>query len=161
MVTSQAPLVRSGAIAGVAGGLVIAAVGMSLSAARGTGFWSLPNGIGGIVAGPDAGSSRDFGAITLEGVVLHMVLSAVFGIITVFISRQVTKEYLWTGVVTGLVLWLLNYYAIGAVIPGAHALAELNPVWMGGMLHALFGAVTGVIAKRLDMPVASLAQSAA
>ncbi len=161
MTTSENDMVRNGAVAGVVGGLAIAGVGMSLSALRGTGFWSLPNGIAGIAVGPAAGAARDFGLVTLEGVALHMVLSVVFGIATLFAIRRITKEYALTGIASGLVLWVINYYAIGSFIPGAHALAELNPVWMGGMLHALFGAVTGITAKRLDMPVAYLAKSAA
>jgi hypothetical protein len=161
MATSENGLVRNGAVAGVVGGLAIAAAGMSLSALRGTGFWSLPNGIAGIAVGPAAGATRDLGLVTLEGVVLHMVLSAVFGVVTLFIIRRLTKEYLLTAVAAGLLLWVINYYAIGSFVPGAHALAELNPVWMGGLLHALFGAVTGLTAKRLEAPVAYLTKSAA
>jgi len=161
MTTSETSLIRNGTLAGIVGGLAIAAVGMTLSALRGTGFWSLPNGIAGIAVGPDAGATREFGVVTLEGVALHMILSALFGIVTLFAIRRLTKEYMLTGVVAGLVLWAINYYAIGSFIPGAHALAQLNPVWMGGMLHALFGAVTGITAKRLESPLAYMTKTAA
>jgi hypothetical protein len=146
---------RNGAIAGIVGGLVIAGVGMSLSAVRGAGFWSLPNGIAGIVAGPAAGATRDFGVVTIEGVVLHMVLSAVFGAVTLLAIQRITREYVLTGIGLGLALWIFNYYLVGLVVPGAHALAELNPVWIGGGLHFLFGAVTGLTAQKLDAPAAS------
>lgn len=146
----SAPLVRNGSIAGIVGGLAIAGVGMTLCAVRGTGFWALPNGIAGIAVGPEAGAVRDFGVVTLEGVALHMVLSAVFGVMTLYAARNITREFIGTGIGLGLLLWVVNYYAIGMVIPGAHALAELNPIWMGGGLHALFGAVTGFVAKKLD-----------
>jgi hypothetical protein len=150
-----------GALAGIIGGLVIAATGMGLSAVRGAGFWSLPNGIGGILSGPAAGATRDLGVITLTGVLLHMALSAIFGVVTLFAIRRVTREYLGTGIVFGLALWLFNYYFIGLFVPGAHALAELNPVWIGGGLHLLFGAVCGIAAKRLDEPAQQATSAAA
>ncbi len=143
-------IVRNGILAGVVGGMAIAAVGMLLCAVRGTGFWALPNAIGGIALGAEAGATRDLGLVTLVGVLLHMVLSAGFGVVTLVAIRRITSEYIATSIAAGLGLWVVNYYAIGAVMPGAHALAELNPIWMGGALHVLFGAVTGVVARTLD-----------
>jgi len=154
-------LLGHGALAGIIGGLAIAATGMGLSAIRGAGFWSLPNGIGGIVSGPAAGATRDFGAITVTGVLLHMALSAIFGVATLFAVRRLTREYLRTGIASGLALWLFNYYFIGLFVPGAHALAELNPVWIGGGLHLLFGAVFGIAAKQLDRPAQQATAAAA
>jgi hypothetical protein len=148
-VTSSS-LVRNGVVAGIAGGLGIAAVGMVLSAVRGTGFWSLPNAIGGIALGPTAGATTDFGLITLVGVMLHMALSAGYGVFTVAVSRKVTREYVATAIVFGLGLWIANYYLIAAVIPGAAAMAALNPVWMAAGLHVLFGVVTGTVGRGLD-----------
>ncbi len=159
--TSETGTLRNGAIAGIVGGLAIAAAGMSLSALRGTGFWSLPNAIAGVAVGPEAGATRDLGLVTLEGVMLHMLLSALFGVVTLVAIRRLTKEYVLTGIAGGLLLWVVNYYGFGAFIPGAHALAELNPVWMGGLLHVLFGAVTGATAQRLDAPPAPLSKSTA
>jgi len=141
-------LIRHGAIAGIAGGLAIAAVGMVLDAALGIGFWALPDAIGGIVLGPGAGTG--LGLATLVGVVVHMVLSAGFGAATLFAIRRITREYLATAVAMGLGLWLVNYYVVGQLSAGAHAVASLNPIWMGGGLHALFGAVTGGVARKLE-----------
>ncbi len=145
-VTSKS-LVRNGIIAGAAGGMAIAAVGMVMCAARGTGFWALPNAIGGIVLGP---TGRELGVATLVGVMLHMALSASYGVAVVFAARRITREYIGTAIAFALGLWLVNYYAIGAVLAGAHSLAELNPVWMGAGLHVLFGLVTGLFARTLD-----------
>ena len=63
-------LVTAPALAGVAGGLTIAAVGMVYRAAIGKGFWSLPNGIGGIALGPQAGATLNFG-LPSHGGALH------------------------------------------------------------------------------------------
>ena len=146
--SATSSLIRRGAIAGIAGGLVIAAVGMVLDAALGVGFWALPNAIGGIVLGP--GASTGPGLATLAGVVLHMVLSIGFGVATLFAIRTLTREHLATAVALGLGLWLVNYYVLGQLSAGAHAVATLNPIWMAGMLHALFGAVTGVVTRSLE-----------
>lgn len=139
----------AGAIAGIIGGLTIAAVGMVYGAASGRGFWSLPNGIGGIVLGSERGDTRSFGLPTLTGVGLHMVLSALYGVIIVFLGQTITGEYLLTGVVFAIAVWLFNYYAVGAVHAGSKKLAGLNPVPVALFLHALFGAVTGIVAPML------------
>ncbi len=148
--TGTSTLIRRGAIAGIAGGLVIAAVGMVLDAALGIGFWALPNAIGGIVLGPITGASPGLGLVTLVGVVLHMMLSVGFGVATLFAIRKVTREHIATAVALGLGLWLFNYYVLGRVSAGAHAVATLNPIWMGGALHALFGTVTGLVTRKLE-----------
>ena len=143
-------LIRRGAMAGIAGGLAIAAAGMVLDAALGVGFWALPNAIGGIVLGPITGASPGLGLVTLAGVVLHMMLSIGFGVATLFAIRKVTREHVATAVAFGLGLWLVNYYVLGQLSAGAHAVATLNPIWMAGALHALFGAVTGLVTRALE-----------
>lgn len=139
----------AGAIAGVAGGLTIAAVGMLAGAMRGTGFWSLPNGIGGIALGPDAGATRAFGVATLTGVAFHVVLSAVYGVVLVYLAHRVTGEYVLTGIALGIAVWLFNHYVVGAVHAGSRKLAQLNPVWLAAGLHALYGLVAGVVVMNL------------
>lgn len=148
--TRISSLIRHGAIAGIAGGLAIAAVGMALDAALGIGFWALPNAIGGLVLGPATGASSAFGLVTMAGVVIHMMLSVGFGVATLFAIRRVTREHVATAVALGLGLWLVNYYVLGQLSAGAHAVATLNPIWMAGALHALFGAVTGLVTRALE-----------
>lgn len=137
------------ALAGIIGGITIAGVGMVYRAAIGKGFWSLPNGIGGIVLGPDAGAKLNFGGTTLTGVALHMVLSAIYGIATVIIAQRFGLDYVFTGVGVGVAVWLFNYYVVGAVHDGSRQLAKLNPVWMAFFLHALYGGVAGFVAGKL------------
>ena len=137
------------AIAGVAGGMTIAGVGMVYRAAIGKGFWSLPNSIGGIALGPEAGSTRSFGLATLTGVTLHMVLSAIYGIAIVALAPIIGLGFVVTGFLVGVAVWLVNYYVVGAVHPGSKQLAELNPVWMAFFLHALYGVVAGVVVQMM------------
>lgn len=139
----------AGAVAGIAGGLTIAAVGMVYGAATGRGLFSLPNGIGGLVLGSARGDTRSFGVPTVTGVGLHMVLSAIYGVIIILLAQNVTGEYLMTGTVVGVALWLFNYYGVGAVHDGSKKLAGLNPVPVALFLHALFGAVAGIVAHAL------------
>lgn len=137
------------ALAGISGGLVIAAVGMAYRAAIGKGFWSLPNGIGGIALGAEQGATVGFGVPTVTGVALHMILSAIYGIVTVSLSPKLGLGLVPTGILVGIVVWLFNYYVVGRVHAGSKHLAELNPVWMAFLLHALYGAVTGIVAGLL------------
>ncbi|MBV8971072.1 MAG: hypothetical protein JO290_02145 [Sphingomonadaceae bacterium] len=142
-------LVTVPALAGVAGGLTIAAVGMVYRAAIGRGFWSLPNGIGGIALGPEAGATLGLGLPTVTGVGLHMVLSAIYGVVIVALAPSLRIGVVPTGFLVGVAVWLFNYYVVGRVHAGSKHLAELNPLWMAFLLHALFGVVTGLVAQAL------------
>ena len=137
------------ALAGVVGGVTIAGVGMIYRTIVDGGFWTLPNGIGGIVLGAERGASRDFGLPTLTGVGLHMVLSAIYGIVIVLLAPRIGIGLVPMGLAVGIAVWLFNYYVVGAVHEGSRKLSQLNPVWMAFFLHALFGFVTAVVAQAL------------
>lgn len=139
----------AGALAGIIGGLTIAALGMVYGAATGRNFWSLPNGIGGLVLGAGRGDTRGFGLPTLTGVGLHMLLSAAYGIAIVLLAQGLTHEYAITGVVFGLAVWIFNYYGVGAVHAASRKLAGLNPVPIALLLHGIFGLIAGLGAQAL------------
>ena len=136
-------------IAGVVGGVAIAGIGMVYRAAVGQGFWSLPNSIGGIALGPKAAGTRAFGVVTLTGVALHMVLSAIYGIAIVALSPAIGLGYVATGFLVGMVVWVVNHYGIGAVHAGSKAHAGLNPISLAFFLHALYGMVAGLVVQIL------------
>ena len=138
------------ALAGIIGGVTIAGVGMVYRAAIGKGFWSLPNGIGGIVLGPAAGADRAFGLTTLTGVALHMLLSAIYGVAIVTLAPATGLSFIVTGLLVGVAVWLFNYYVVGAFHAGSKQLAELNPVWMAFLLHALYGGVAGLVLELMS-----------
>lgn len=139
----------AGAIAGIIGGMTIAAVGMIYRAAIGGGFLSLPNGIGGVVLGGDRGATAAFGIPTFTGVGLHMILSAIYGVLIVELAPRLGLSLVGFGTLFGVLVWLFNYYVVGAFHEGSRRLAQLNPVWMALFLHALFGAVTGIATEAL------------
>jgi hypothetical protein len=142
----------AGVIGGIAGGLAIAALGMAYGAASGRGLWGLPNSIGGLILGPRRADARSFGVATLVGVVLHIVLSAAFGIVIVLLAQDFTHAYLATGLVVGAGLWLINYVGVGAIHPGAREVAKLNPVPIALGLHLLFGLIAGAVAVLIQRP---------
>ncbi len=136
----------AGAIGGIVGGLAIAALGMAYGAASGRGLWTLPNSISGIILCPRRAEAKVFGVATLVGAALHIVLSAVFGIVIVLLAQNLTHAYLATGLVGGATLWLINYLGIGAIHLGAHQVAKLNPVPIALGLHLLFGFIASGVA---------------
>lgn len=136
------------AIAGMIAGALIAGIGMVYSAATGRGFWSLPNNIGGIVLGPEAGAGRGFGVPTLTGVMFHMVLSAIYGIATYYIAKATGLGYVTVGFAIGMAVWIGNHYGVGAFHAGAREHARYNPLWLAFALHAIWGVVTGMLIDR-------------
>lgn len=137
------------ALAGAIGGAAIAGLGMIYSAAVGGGLWSLPNSIGGIVLGPEAGDTRSLGLVTLVGIVFHMALSALYGVAIVYLAQHDSLGYIITGIAVGILIWLSNHLVVGAVLPGAKKHAKFNPLWLAISLHALYGAITGSVAAAL------------
>ncbi|BBX20803.1 hypothetical protein MTER_02140 [Mycolicibacter terrae] len=140
----------AGAIGGIVGGLAIAALGMTYGAVSNRGFWALPNAIGGIILGPSRHEARSFGVATVVGISLHVILSAVFGIVIVVVVHEFTHAYIATGVVGGLALWLVNYVGIGTIHRGSRDVAELNPVPVALGLHVLFGLIAGLVAASIQ-----------
>jgi len=143
-------LTVNAAIAGAIGGAAIAGMGMAWRAAAGRGLWTLPNSIGGILLGVEAAASNQFGLTTVTGVALHMVLSAIYGIATLVLAPMLGTSYVATGVLVGLIVWVVNHYGVGAVHAPSHRHAGLNPLWLAAFLHIAYGAITGLVIAQLD-----------
>lgn len=135
-----------GILAGLIGGIVMAMVTMVVTYMLGMGMFAMPNMIAGLILGQ---STAMAGGITvfLVGLMIHMMLSALFGLIYAIIANLVSHEFIWTGLIWGLVLWLINFYAIGSVWPAAHMMAVNEPTWLAIVSHASFGIVTGLLGK--------------
>jgi hypothetical protein len=137
------------ALAGAIGGASIAGLGMIYSAAVGGGFWSLPNSIGGIVLGPEAGDTRSLGLVTLVGMAFHIALSVLYGGAIVYLAQRDGLGYVITGISVGILIWLFNHLFVGTLLPGAKKHTEFNPLWLAISLHALYGAIAGAVAAAL------------
>ncbi len=144
----QANLPRVGAgtglVAGLIGGIAMAMVVMLVSAVMGMGFWAMPQMISGLVLGSQAAMAGGATAI-LVGLVVHMMLSAVYGLIYAWIVNAVTHEFWLTGIAFGIVLWVVNFYGFGSFWPAA-AMMQKEPLMLAIVSHAIFGLVTAGVA---------------
>lgn len=139
----------AGCIGGMVGGMAIAALGMSYGAATSRGLWALPNRIGGLLLGPRPVGQEVFGTSTVMGVLLHLLLSAAYGIAIVLIARNLTHNYAVTGLAVGVAIWIVNYYGVGAIHAASRQIAQLNPAPVALALHALYGIIAGLLGQAL------------
>lgn len=134
-----------GAIAGLVGGIIMALVAMMATAALGMGLFAAPIMIGGILLGPGAAMAGGIGVI-MTGFALHMMLSVIFGLLFAFVVDVWTHEIWITAIVLAIALWLFNYHILGAILPGAHAMAEHEPTWLAALTHLVFGVAMAFVA---------------
>ncbi|AEA23552.1 hypothetical protein ATK30_4935 [Amycolatopsis echigonensis] len=137
-----------GALAGMAGGVVMAMWSMIVLLLTGSGFWTPLNliahtlwrsapldarfSIGGLVIG--------LVVHMMMSMVLGMVLAAVVGAVKPLGGDQVRRAA--TGMVFGIVVWLVMQYAVWkAVDPAA---APLFTPWVFALGHLMYGAVAGL-----------------
>jgi len=106
-----------GAIAGIVAGLVFAAFEMMASAfMMGAEAFFMPlRMIGAIVLGPEAlDPGYSLLAAGVAGVMVHMMLSIIYGVIFGEIATILRgpAAFIGAGGIFGLVLWLVNFYVI-------------------------------------------------
>jgi uncharacterized membrane protein YagU involved in acid resistance len=108
---------RQGWIAGIVAGVVFAAFEMMVSAfMMGAGAFFMPlRMIGAIAVGPEA-LEPSYSLLTagFAGVIVHMMLSIVYGLIFGAIATVLRGPTAFVGIgsVFGLALWLVNFYLI-------------------------------------------------
>ncbi len=139
----MATLARS-ALFGIVGGTIMAMAGMIMTAFTAAGPFAVPTMMGSIVLGPQAAQAGGAGVIMI-GLLLHMLLSAMFGIVFGAIVRQWPKDTIGTGATFGLALWFLNFHLLARFVPGAAAMAAVTPVWIALLTHLIFGLAVGAL----------------
>lgn len=138
---------RRGALAGMAGGVVMAMWSMLALAGGGDGFWTPVNLIAHLAwDGAPLDGAFSFGALVL-GVMIHMATSMMLGVaIAVAIGRfgldRTSAAAL--GMTIGLGVWAVNQYGIWQALDSA-ASDHFTP-WVFALGHLMFGAVTGAVA---------------
>jgi hypothetical protein len=147
----------TGALLGVAAGVVFALFEMLAAWAMGDGFWMPLRMIGAIVLGKEAlEPSYSLTGAALTGAVLHMALSALYG--TVFAALvAVVRGLRSSGAVLvaaaslyGLTLWLVNFYAIAPL--AFEWFQDANAVVQFVAHVAFYGALLGILlAARLPL----------
>lgn len=132
-------MVMRGALAGLAGALVMGVVFMIISAASGQGFFTPVMLIGATFLGGSALNLPVWASVL--GLVTHLIVGAAFGALFVALARNITSNSLKlaAGVTYGAAIYLFMTFL---VLPWA------NPVMYGSidkgvffLLHLLYGAV--------------------
>lgn len=140
-------VLRRGAWAGMAGGVVMAMWSMVALAATGPGFWTPVNLIAHLVW-RDAPLSGAFslGALAL-GMMIHMATSMMIGVGIAIVAHRVRADAVRAaglGMAMALGAWLANQYVIWNALDSAAA-DGFTP-WVFALGHAMFGVVTGLLA---------------
>jgi hypothetical protein len=160
-----ATIVRTGAIAGLAGGVVMAmwqmivgAIAQQPTAVAGIhqSFWTAVTSIPSVIFGPSwLHGSFEAGAVVV-GLMAHMMNSVMLGIIgvglaTTLLGRRPTfPQTLAFGMVFGVVLQAVIVDAlINGVLQSVHTLSTATPAWSWWVAHVMFGAIFGLVAAML------------
>lgn len=145
----SAHTLKRGAVAGMAGGVVMAMWSMIVLWLTGVGFWSPLNLIAHTVwRGAPLGATFSGGALVL-GLVIHMMMSMILGMVLAVGVRTVAQlgrnpvTLAMTGMAFGIVVWVVMQYGVWkAVDPAA---APLFTPWVFAVGHLMFGAATALV----------------
>lgn len=145
--------VKHGLVGGVVAGIVFAMFEMVMAAIlNGTGAFFTPlRMIAGIVLGQQAlQPGYSLATVILAGLILHMMLSAAFGLVFAGVLRSVPvltaspATVLLATTVAGIGLWLVNFYVIASIAGWAWFPTRANPVVQLFAHTLFFGAVLGL-----------------
>lgn len=129
-------------LAGLIGGAVFMIAEMLLVMLTGQSPWGPPRMIAAMVLGGDVlppPASFDLGVV-MTAMLVHFLLSAVYGIIIGWIARLVTPgRALLVGAAIGLAIYLVNFYGIASVVFEWFSMARN---WVSITAHLIFGLVT-------------------
>lgn len=138
------------AVAGVVAGIVMAMFAMIVAGIAGDGFWAPPRAITAVIFGTGhAGTDFAFGPVVV-GMMLHMMLSAAFGVMYALIVGVARRELKLAsqfviGMALGVVLWAVNTYAVAEVLNGSELFTNAMPAWTWFVGHLMFGAALALL----------------
>lgn len=146
---SNEQLLLHGAVGGILAGVVFILAEMLISAAMGGPFFGPLRMIGSIVLGPQAlAGTFPLATAALVGLVVHLVLSAIYGVIFVYLLAYIrqldasTGLLLLYGALLGFALWVINFLIVAPV--AFPQFTMVDQFWMGFVPHTIFfGAVLG------------------
>lgn len=139
-----------GLIMGIVAGVIFAMFEMIVAEMQGDGFWMPLRMIGAIVLGEDAlESTYSLTEAAIAGLLVHMVLSAAFGLIFGVVAASVASlresrvALVVAASIFGLALWLVNFYLIA---PVAFEWFETTDPLVQFVAHTFFfGSVLGAL----------------
>jgi hypothetical protein len=144
-------LLLTGIVGGIVAGVVFAMAEMVMSLAMGGPFLAPLQMIGAIALGPSVLPPAVATVSTvIVGLIVHMTLSAMYGVIFVYVlalGNQLntsTGRLLLYGSIFGLALWVINFLLISQFIAFPWFFHGANQFWMGFIAHTFFfGTVIG------------------
>jgi len=145
--------VKHGLVGGVIAGVVFAMFEMIMAAIlNGTAaFFNPLRMIAGIALGQQAlQPGYSLAAVIVVGLILHMMLSAAFGVVFAGVLRSVPTltgspvRVLVTTSLAGIGLWLVNFYGIATIAGWPWFPARSNPIVQLFAHTIFFGAVLGL-----------------
>ena len=143
---------RSGILAGLAAGLAMSVVMMAITTfVMAMGPWAAPKMAWSLVAGKDAIRPGFELVPVLGGSLIHLALSAAYGLIFAWLSPHVAMRPALLGALYGFLIYVVNIVAMPAIAPGwvghmappdaaMHALQAAEHVVFGVVLGAFYGA---------------------
>lgn len=144
----------TGAIMGVAAGIIFAAFEVIMAAILGDGFFMPLRMIGAVVLGEGAlGATYSLAAAVIMGLVVHLVLSAIYGAVfglVVFSVHTLQRRGWLIGAATvfGFALWIVNFYLIA---PFAFPWFTEANVIVQFLAHTFFfGTALGLLMERME-----------
>jgi hypothetical protein len=148
----EASTIKRGALAGMAGGAMMAMfamVAMWLDGSTTTGFWTPINLIAHTLwRGAPLEYEFSLGALVL-GLILHMMMAITLGIAVATIVGKVARlgtslsSRLLTGVGIALLVWVVMQYLAWPLVD--RAAAEAFTTWIFAVSHVIFGMVTAAV----------------
>jgi len=151
----------AGALAGLGGGLAMTIVSALLTRALDQDLWLQPKVIASLVLGSSATTSAGFAAApVLLGLLIHLAVAALLGVLFELFMRRITRlpsDYgvpEVAGLAYGLLIWLAAYFIVLPLLAPA-----LLSIYAPALLiqHLVYGAVTGLLYAVLrPQPYASM-----
>ncbi|MGE3912563.1 MAG: hypothetical protein AB7K36_24595 [Chloroflexota bacterium] len=150
--------VTQGIIGGVVAGIIFAMFEMITAALLmgAPAFWMPLRMIGAIVLGPDAlEASYPLVTAGLTGVVVHMVLSMMFGAAFGLLVANVPSLARSTGAIVigatafGFLLWVVNFYVLAPIFGWDWFPTQTNPIQQFVAHTFFFGSVLGFYLARM------------
>ena len=138
--------VATGILGGIVAGIAMAMVAMVWMALAGEGFWKPLSVIASILMGKGVISGSFELIPDLVGMMVHLLLSAVFGLAFTFVVRNIpwpSVGVIGAAIAYALLLWIVNVRVIDAnLIPAGLSLA---PTPLVIVVHLVYGVVLGLI----------------
>jgi uncharacterized membrane protein YagU involved in acid resistance len=140
---------RHGIAAGIISGITFAMAEMILNVLMGKPFFGLLRLIGSILLGRQAlAPTFPLAPAAVVGLIVHMILSMMFGLIFIYLLAAVgqikasTGRLLVYGMPFGLTLWVVNFLILAPVLFPQFTM--VNQFWNGFFAHTFFfGAMMG------------------